>query len=372
MPATADTGRGETFYRRSDLGVLPTSLTTLLDDALALARIPAPTFAERERVDWIERRLAGSPGTRRRDEVGNLLWTWGDAPPRLLLTAHVDTVFPAGTPLEIARTDGRLYGPGVGDNAAAIAVAISVLEELHARSVLAPGAIAFTVAEEGMGNLRGAIAACAALRPQAVIALEGHGLDRVFVDAVGCVRARIAVHGPGGHSWVERGRPSAIHALLELGRALIAAGSPQAPVNIGVVSGGRSVNSIADTAQLVVEMRSLEEPPLDAFAALVATLRAEPPLRYEVEELGRRPSGRLERASTLLRAVSEVRVELGLPDLLDAGSTDANAALAVGIPALALGLARGTGMHTLAESIDVASLELGCRQLELVLLRLLA
>src|SRR5207253_6887476 len=121
----------------------------------------------------------------------------------------------------------------------------------------------------------------------------------------------------------------------------------------------------------VVEMRSLEEPPLDAFAALVAALEAEPPLRYEVEEIGRRPSGRLERSSALLRAVSDVRAELGLPDLLDAGSTDANAALAEGIPALALGVAHGTGMHTLAESIDVESLALGRRQLELVLLRLL-
>src|SRR5262249_42924652 len=190
---------------------------SLVDDVIQVARIPAPTFAEADRVDWIERRLAGAPGERRRDEAGNLLWTWGAAPPRLLLTAHVDTVFPHETPLEVTRADGRLRGPGIGDNATAIALAIDVLEELHGRVELAPGAIAFTVGEEGMGNLRGAIAACRALDPAAVIALEGHGLDGVVVDAVGCVRARVVVRGPGGHSWIDRGRPSAVHAPLDGG-----------------------------------------------------------------------------------------------------------------------------------------------------------
>jgi tripeptide aminopeptidase len=351
---------------------LTPSLSGLVDDVVALARIPAPTFGERERLDWIERRLAGAPGTRSRDGAGNLLWTWGDGPPRLLLTAHTDTVFPKDTPLDVRRVDGQLRGPGIGDNAAAIALAISVLEELHPRTELAPGAIAFTVAEEGMGNLRGAIAAYEALRPQTVIALEGHGLNSVFVDAVGSVRAQIAVQGPGGHSWVDRGRPSAVHALLELGRSLLAEASPATPVNVGVVSGGRSVNSIAETASLVVEMRALDERPLDDFAARLETLEAEPPLCFQVQELGRRPAGRLERGSPLLRSVCDVRAELGLPATLDAGSTDANAAIAAGIPALALGVAHGSGMHTLAESIDVESLALGRRQLELLLLRLLA
>ena len=347
-------------------------LSRLVDDVVELARIPSPTFGERERLNWIELRLTGAPGARRRDEAGNLLWTWGEGAPRLLLTAHVDTVFPQDTPLDVARVNGRLCCPGIGDNAAAIALAISVLEELHGRVELAPGAIAFTVAEEGMGNLRGAIAAYSALRPRSVIALEGHGLDRVLVDAVGSVRARITVHGPGGHSWVDRGRPSAVHALLQLGGSLVAQASSAAPVNVGVVSGGRSVNSIADTASLLVEMRALEEASLDRFAARLASLAAEPPLRYELEELGRRPAGRLARTSPLLASVRDVRAELGLPERLDAGSTDANAAIAGGIPALALGLANGTGMHTLAESIEVESLELGRRQLELVLLRLLA
>jgi acetylornithine deacetylase/succinyl-diaminopimelate desuccinylase-like protein len=290
----------------------------------------------------------------------------------VLVTAHVDTVFPSDVELAVRRVDGALVGPGVGDNAAAIAIVVSVLEELAADGSAEGGAVAFTVGEEGLGNLRGAHAACEELRPEALIALEGHGLDRVHVDAVGSVRARVVVRGPGGHSWVDRGRPSAVHALLRLGDGLVALGSDAAPVNVGIVAGGRSVNAIADEALLVVECRSLDEPPLAAFVAELERLAVAPPLRVAVEEPARRPSGRLARDADLLRVVREVRGELELPDELAPASTDANAALARGVPALALGVARGSGMHTLDERIELDSLEAGRRQLELVLRRLLA
>jgi acetylornithine deacetylase/succinyl-diaminopimelate desuccinylase-like protein len=253
-----------------------------------------------------------------------------------------------------------------------VAVALRVVEKLLVRDRLGPGAVAFTVGEEGAGGLRGARAVCDRLEPEAFVALEGHGLDGVVVDAVGSVRARLAVDGPGGHSWRDRGRPSAVHALLVLGGELLRLAKDDAPVNVGLVSGGRSVNTIADHGELVVEGRALEEAKLDAFAAALERLEAPPGLSLAVEPLDRRPSGRLAPEAHLLAVVREVREELGLPDRLEAGSTDANAALAAGIPALGLGVARGSGMHSLAERIDAASLELGARQLEGVLRRLLA
>ena len=336
----------------------------MIEDVLALARIPAPTFAEEARIAWLEERLADAPGERRRDAAGNLVWTQGEGGLRLLLTAHVDTVFPEGTLLEPRRDGDRLTGPGIGDNAAAVAVAVHVVERLAV-----PGlAVAFTVGEEGLGNLRGAIAACEELRPEAFVAVEGHGLEHVLVDGVGSVRAHVAVTGPGGHSWKDRGRASAVHALLDLGAGLARLGTDEAPVNIGLVSGGRSVNTIAERAELLVERRSLDEPPLDEFAAALE-LELASPLAVSVEIVGRRPCGRLDRDHPLLAAARAVRAELGLPDVLDAGSTDANAALARGIPALTLGVAFGGGSHTLEEWIDAASLELGARQLEGVLLR---
>ncbi len=344
----------------------------MIDEIIELAGIPAPTFAEEARIRWLEARLAEAPGRRRRDAAGNLVWSWGEGPLRVLLLAHVDTVYPAETPLRFEATGEFAVGPGIGDNAAAVVVAVHAVEALLAAADRPAGAVAFTVGEEGFGNLKGALAACAELAPAVAIALEGHNLDKVLVDAVGSVRARVRVSGPGGHSWADRARPSAIDALLALGLRLTGLRAPETPVNVGLLSGGRSVNTIADRAELAVEMRALGEAPLARFERVLGGLSVEPPLSVRTEILGRRPSGRLDPAHPLLTVVREVRGELGLPDITAAGSTDANAALALGIPALALGVAYGSGMHSLEERIETASLELGRAQLAGVLGRLLA
>jgi tripeptide aminopeptidase len=342
-------------------------LAKIVDDLIAIASIPAPTFAEGERIAWLEERLRTSSGTRWRDDAGNLIWSIGDCPPEILITAHLDTVFDAATPHEIFRDDGFLRGPGIGDNAAAVAVALNVFENLPCPL---SAAVAFTVGEEGLGNLRGAREAVATLKPAAVIALEGHGLDRIVVDAVGSVRARVGVRGPGGHPWVDRGAPSALHALFTVGAALFAAANDDLIVNIGTVAGGRTVNSIADCSEFLVEARSLDSKLLESFDNRLGALDVQLPLEVEVEILGRRPAGRLDRDSPLLRVVLEVREELGLGGVLDAGSTDANAPLALGIPALSLGVANGAGMHTPGEWIDWRSLGLGYAQIEHALARL--
>lgn len=344
----------------------------LVETVVELASVPAPTFAEERRLAWLEERLTGAPGTRERDAAGNLVWRWGSGRPRLLLLAHVDTVFPESTALRFERVGGDVVGPGIGDNAAAVAVVLEVVGRLLRETALAPGAVAFTVCEEGLGNLRGAWAACRALAPEAVVAVEGHGLEQVVVDAVGSVRAEIRVTGPGGHSWRDRGLPSALHEILRLGARLADASTREVPVNVGLVSGGRAVNAIASDAELTVDVRALEEAPLARFEELLGELAAEPPLAVSTAVVGRRPAGRLGRDAPLLDAVRAVRRQLELPDALGDGSTDANAALALGIPALALGVARGSGMHSLAERIDAGSLELGRRQLEHVVRRLLA
>jgi acetylornithine deacetylase/succinyl-diaminopimelate desuccinylase-like protein len=284
----------------------------------------------------------------------------------------VDTVFPEETPLRFSQEDGRLTGPGVGDNATAVVVALRATAEVLRQGLVAPGAVVFTVGEEGLGNLRGACCACEALQPNAVVALEGHRLDEVIVDAVGSVRARVRVEGPGGHSWADRGTPSAVHAAAELVARLAALGKQPTPVNVGTIAGGQSVNTIAPSAELVVEMRALDEAPLDVFRAELDGLTVAEDLRVTVEELGRRPAARLDRSAPLLATVRAVRARLGLADALAEGSTDANAALARGIPALTLGCARGGGMHTTAEWIDPASVELGLRQAREVIATLLA
>jgi tripeptide aminopeptidase len=331
-------------------------------DADELARftaIPAPTGSEDARIRWLENRLAGGVGTLGRDEVGNLLWRFGGSP-ELLLMAHVDTVFHGLDEIDVVRSDGELIGPGVGDNAAAVMAVIWTLLELEP---IPPGlAVAFTVGEEGLGNLRGALNACRSLRPAMAIALEGHGLDEVVTEHVGSTRARVTVRGPGGHSWSDRGTPSAIHALLPIGTGLAMAGA-----NIGRVSGGGAVNAIAADAEMLVERRSIEQAELDEFEAEVGEFIVEPPLSLEYEIVGKRPAGRIARDHELVRTVLEVRRALGLPDGFGSGSTDANAAALFGIPAVSIGCTRGSGMHTIGERIELEPLELGCRQLAAVI-----
>ena len=342
-----------------------------LDDLLALARVPAPTFDEAERIAWLQRRLAGVPGRTVVDTAGNLIWAFDGARPRVLLLAHVDTVFARDVPHAPSVEGDRVRGPGIGDNAAAVVCAVQVVEQL-AREGAAEGiAVAFTVGEEGLGNLAGARAACEALQPDQVLALEGHGLPHLAVDAVGSLRARITVRGPGGHSWANRGRPSAIDEVCRIARALTRQSRGDASTNVGLIQGGTAVNAIAAHAELVVEQRALDETLLSRFARALEVLSVDPPLTLEIEEVGRRPAGRLDPRAPLLAAVRRVREELGLPDELVAASTDANAALALGIPALCLGCARGGEMHTPDEFIEIASLAPGREQLRRVLLALL-
>ena len=346
-------------------------MSGLIEDLLELAQTPAPTFAEEPRMRWLSERLRSGPGRCERDEVGNTIWAWGAGRPRVVLAAHVDTVFAAETDLTVRSENGDLIGPGVGDNAAAVAVAVNVVESVLADGGVGAGAVAFTVGEEGLGNLRGATEVCRSLDPEAFVALEGHGLDQVLTDAVGSVRARIRVAGPGGHSWEDRGTPSAIEGLVALASQIRGVGSSEAPVNIGMIEGGRSVNTIADGASMLVERRALDQEPLDRFEQAIGALSLPAPLTMVREIVGRRPAGRLARDAPLLRTVLAVRARLGLPATLAEGSTDANAALAAGIPALCIGVGRGSGMHSLQERIDQRSLEQGAAQLGALLRELL-
>ncbi len=349
----------------SEPGGDPSDAGLDLESLETFAAIPAPTGAEDERLRWLERRLRGRPGERYRDEAGNLIWRQAASAARVLVMAHVDTVFDADTPLVIERDENDLVGPGVGDNAAAVMALVWTLEPM---SELPPGlVVAFTVGEEGLGNLRGARQVCQELRPAQAVALEGHGLDQVISEHVGSVRAQVTVTGPGGHSWWDRGTPSAIHALVAIADELARGGA-----NVGTLAGGTAVNAIAGRAGMVVERRSLEAAELDRFSDRVGALAVPPPLSLDCEIVGRRPPGRIEIGHPLLQAVLAARRELGLGERLGSGSTDANAAAALGIPAVAIGCSRGLGMHTTHERIDVRSLELGVRQLAPILTALTA
>ncbi|HEX9065669.1 MAG TPA: M20/M25/M40 family metallo-hydrolase [Streptosporangiaceae bacterium] len=343
----------------------------ILADTIALARIPAPAGQEHDRIAWLDRRLRRGPGDLHHDEAGNLHWTFGRPPFELMLLVHVDTVFGADLDHEPSLRDGWLHGPGTGDNTVAITTAVHVTERL-AGAIAAPLAVVFTTGEEGLGGLRGARHACATVDARQVIALEGHGLDAVFTEAIGCLRVELTIAGPGGHSWWDRGRPSAAHELVRLLGRLLDAVPAGVAVNVGIVQAGAAVNAIAGHARALVEGRALDEQSLEQLFRLIFELAGQGERPAAAQVLDRRPAGRIGREHPLTAAVLEVRRGLGLGERLADGSTDANAALAAGRPALALGCVRGADMHSPAERIQIASIALGAAQLEGVLARLLA
>ena len=345
----------------------------IIADAVALAELPGGTGHERVRIDWLNKRLAAAPGSRHVDGVGNLVWTFGPPPYRLAVLVHVDDVFGQQTARGVIRRDGWLCGPGIGDNAIAVATAVAVIERALAAPGEKPLAVVFTVGEEGLGGLRGARHACRELAPEAVLALEGHGSDRVFTDAVGSLRVRLTVTGPGGHSWWDRGRASAVHELVRLLTGMIASVPAPLSVNVGLVDGGTGVNAIAARASATVEWRATDQAALDRQEAALAELTTEvsPGLRLETERLDRRPAGSVPLAHPLVAAVLRARRAVGLPDATGDGSTDANAALAAGIPAVALGCCVGEDMHAPTERIRADSIAAGAGQLQAVLAEIL-
>jgi acetylornithine deacetylase/succinyl-diaminopimelate desuccinylase-like protein len=338
-------------------------------DAVALAELHGGTGHESVRIDWLRRRLADAPGTRRVDGAGNLVWTFGPPPYRLAVLVHVDDVFGEATARGVTQRDGWLCGPGIGDNAIAVATTVAVAERALSGPGPWPVAVVFTVGEEGLGGLRGARHACRELAPAAVLALEGHGSDRVFTDAVGSLRVRFTVTGPGGHSWWDRGRPSAVHELVRLLHGMIT----PAPlsVNVGLVDGGTGVNAIAARACATVEWRATDQTALDRQEASLADLEVSPGLRISVERLDSRPAGSVSVTHPLVAAVLRARRSVGLPATTADGSTDANAALAAGIPAVALGCCEGENMHADTERIKADSILAGAEQLRAVLAEVL-
>lgn len=343
-------------------------------DAIALAELPGGTGREQVRIDWLQARLTGAPGSRHVDGVGNLVWAFGPPPNRLALLVHVDDVFDEATDRGISEQDGWLCGPGIGDNAIAVATAIAVAEHhlaLPGVPAKLPLVVVFTVGEEGLGALRGARHACQELQPEAVLAIEGHGIDRVFATAVGSLRVRLTATGPGGHSWWDRNRPSAAHELVRVLHAMVAEPPSGVSVNVGLLEGGSGVNALASRASATVEWRSTDSEALGRQSAALSQLEASPGLALSVERLDSRPAGALPPSHPLTAAVLRARRSVGLPTTSADGSTDANAALAAGIPALALGCCVGENMHAPNERIRADSIGIGAGQLRAVLTEIL-
>jgi tripeptide aminopeptidase len=353
----------------------------VLNLAVEIQQIPAPTFDEARRAAFIRERFeAEGLGDVSVDEVGNVyarLPGGGKAPP-LVISAHMDTVFPAGTDLSVVIGEGKISGPGIGDNALGVAGLFGLLWGLqnkkgNGQTMQFPGDLwlVANVGEEGLGNLCGMKAVVDRFKDQVLgyVVLEGMAFGQIYHQGLNVKRYQITVHTPGGHSWVDYGKPSAVHILANLITQLESIPLPPKPrttMNVGMISGGTSVNTIAAQASLELDLRSEGAQALAAVSNKVEKLVQEAnreDVRVLLEIIGKRPPGKISIRHPLVRLAVRCLQQQGLTPHFNAGSTDANIPLSRGLPAICLGLTTGSGAHTLDEQIYTDQLSKGVDQL---------
>ncbi len=347
---------------------------------LEMLAIPAPPFGERARADWfLERFAALGLANVHLDGAGNALAELKPASspelPCILLSAHLDTVFPASTISIPTEEAPRILCPGACDNAAGLTALLAIAAALRFADVTPPISILFAanVGEEGEGDLRGMrhlfLHGAYRDRIAAAIALEGSGTPAVVTRALGSRRFRVSVTGPGGHSWTDAGRPNPILILSRILAQLAELNLPDEPrttLNVGHIMGGTSINSIPQLATALIDLRSTDSNELLTTETLLRTLVGGV---GNIETIGDRPGGALPEGAPLLHSIRAVDRHLALHTELRMGSTDANLPLSLGVPAIAMGAGgTGGGIHTLNEWYDPTGRETALRRILLTLL----
>jgi tripeptide aminopeptidase len=398
----------------------------ILDLAIAIQQIPAPTFHEAERAEFVRARFAeeGLQGVEI-DSAGNVYACFNSdrrlpavKGQPLIVSAHLDTVFSLNIDLSIKREQERLLAPGIGDNSMGVAGLIGLVWALRQRRLSLPGDLwlVANVCEEGLGNLRGMQAivnrfephrkhssrrpgpsqtrsvskpplagtgitppragtgttpprAGTGTTPLAYIIVEGMALGQIYQRGLGVRRYRLQVQTAGGHSWIDYGQPSAVHELTALSTSIIALKLPREPrttLNVGIISGGSSVNTIAAEAMLELDLRSENTETLEDVVRQVEQIVSapqKPGVTVKLELIGKRPAGEIPAEHQLVKLAQNCLREVGVEPRLNIGSTDANLPLSLGFPSIAIGLTTGGRAHTVHEFMNIAPLEKGMEQL---------
>lgn len=353
-----------------------TLVKRLLDLMVQIQQIPAPTFLEARRAQFVRGMFEAEDlqgvSVDRVHNVYACLPGEGKGRP-LVVSAHLDTVFPIETDLTVMKQKDRISGPGIGDNSLGVAALLGLLWILRKRKISLAGDLYLVanVGEEGLGDLRGmrAVVERFGADVQAYLIIEGLSLGYIQHRALGVQRYRITASTAGGHSWSDFGQPSALHELSTLVTRLTNIPLPIEPrtsLNVGRMGGGTSVNAIAAQAWLELDLRSENPLALTDLTRRVEKLvetANKPDVRVEAEVIGRRPAGELEASHPLVKLAEVCLREQGIEPKLMIGSTDANIPLSLGLPALVLGITNGAGAHTTGEFIYTEPVERGMRQL---------
>jgi tripeptide aminopeptidase len=363
-------------------------LPAIIDEAIAIQQIPAPTFSESERAAYIEKRFL-EIGLKKvgRDAIHNVFGKWpgaGTTGP-VIISAHSDTVFPADTDLSVRFENGKkpgkgiIYGPGLADNALGVAGLIYIARTLIESNLTGSSDIWFVanVGEEGLGDLCGMRSVVDRFGPNATyIVVEGGSYGHIFHQAIGVRRFRLEIRTPGGHSWGDYGMPSAIHHLGRIITSLDELPLPVEPkttLNVGVIEGGTTVNTIAASASCLLDLRSVDsnilEELVEAVVGVLDSIENSPKITISLSQIGNRPAGFVPRDKQPVVWAAESLKEMGCGRVIYmAGSTDANVPISLGLAAVCIGLARSANTHRLDEYLDPTDLPKGLGQLLLLTL----
>src|SRR5260370_5041356 len=324
-----------------------------------LCRVPAPTFLEQERAAWFFEQFRSYGCDASIDRAGNVLAPLGK-PPYVALTAHLDTVLAPRNKEEISLdAEGRLHGPGVSDNGAGLAALLAIARAWKASGRLPESEagllLVANVGEEGEGNLLGmrhlVNQSPLAKQIKSYVIVDGANTDHITTRALGSRRFEVTFTGPGGHSWSDFGVGNPVHAL---GRAVAyfseakVNGGPRSSLNVGLIDGGTSINSIPSMARAKVDIRSESNEKMRELVELLNTAveRAQEQENHRatggkvtprIQEIGDRPAAQLNEQTPVLSFVRAVDAYLGIRSRLDCSSTDANIPLSLGIPAVSIG-----------------------------------
>src|SRR5579872_3618839 len=371
----------------------------LNEQHLQLCRIPAPTFFEQRRAEWMAEQFRSYGCDVQIDRAGNVVSHLNGVRegPFLAFTAHLDTVLAPRLNEEITvDADGRMHGPGVSDNGAGLAALLGIARAMRSSSLAneISGRLLFiaNVGEEGEGNLSGMRYLCRPAPPSsrigAFLILAGPAMHHITCQALASRRFDVSVSGPGGHSWSDYGIGNPVHALgriiaLFSENRVNVNGGPRSSFNFGMIEGGSSINSIPSMARAKVDIRSESAQKIDELAGLLTDC-VERAIELEnerasggrvagkIREIGARPGGKLPENSPLLQGLLTVDAHLGIRSHIDCASTDANIPLSLGIPAVSIGAGgQGGGAHTSAEWFHPHGREFGLKRILLALCLLL-
>lgn len=383
---------GENPQVRAALSWFTPNLDWINKQQARLTEIPAPPFEESQRAAAVKALLAEAGLNVQVDSTDNVIAELRGANDKeiIVLSAHLDTVFPAGTDVRVRRDGARMMAPGISDNGTGLAALIAIARAIHEAHIQPQRTVLFVadVGEEGEGNLRGMKALVNAYRSRlrAVIVLDGAGTEHVTTIALASRRLEVTITGPGGHSWSDFGIPNPINALVRGSLRFINTKVPTTPrttFNLGQIEGGTSVNSIPYEAHLKVDVRSEREDELtrlesalrESIAAGVrdemesSRDRSRGKLDWKVDLLGSRPGGELAADSPLLAALRAADDMVGNESRIERSSTDANIPLSMGIDAISIGAGgNGGGAHSLQEWYDPSGREMGLKRATLTLL----